>query len=235
MSLFLYFLSIIPLLSSVISLAVSPDFHQDVFFLSGSLSLRPLFSPLTIFFSPRSLTHWHFSLSVSSFHSLSLSTTTGSACLPAPRTHLRAHTFTHSRSFIFHLCQSPWSCLRESNPPSKFIFLFFLILSLTQGLILFSILLLCRACRVSKCNDLCIYIHLRFLLIAHTRTHTQKRNINSVYRAPSFAFTITLSCLCDHLTKLKARTVKNQRQKQDGKKSVLSLSRTVKDALSFKR
>lgn len=172
MSLFLYFLSIISLLSSVISLAVSPDFHQDVFFLSGSLPLRPLFSPLTMFF----FSSLSYSLTfLSQRLLLSLSTTTGSACLPAPRTHLRAHTFTHSRSFIFHLCQSPWSCLRESNPPSKFIFLFFLILSLTQGLILFSILLLCRACRVSKCNDLCIYIHLRFLLIAHARAHTHTK------------------------------------------------------------
>lgn len=153
-----------------------------MFFSFQALYLFVLFFPPSpCFFSPRSLTHWHFSLSVSSFHSLSLSTTTGSACLPAPRTHLRAHTFTHSRSFIFHLCQSPWSCLRESNPPSKFIFLFFLILSLTQGLILFSILLLCRACRVSKCNDPCIYIHLRFLLIAHARAHTHKSATEIVF------------------------------------------------------
>lgn len=30
---------------------------------------------------------------------------------------LSTDTHTPLPSFIFHLCQSPWSCLRESNPP----------------------------------------------------------------------------------------------------------------------
>lgn len=37
----------------------------------------------------------------------------------APFHHTRARHTHATCSFIFHLCQSPWSCLRESNPPSN--------------------------------------------------------------------------------------------------------------------
>lgn len=35
------------------------------------------------------------------------------------QSHTRARHTHATCSFIFHLCQSPWSCLRESNPPSN--------------------------------------------------------------------------------------------------------------------
>lgn len=97
MSLFLYFLSIISLLSSVISLAVSPDFHQDVFFLSGSLPLRPLFSPLTMFFFS-SLSYSLTFLSQRLLLSLSESLYHHWLCLPPRSSHTLtcAHLYTQS-------------------------------------------------------------------------------------------------------------------------------------------
>lgn len=97
MSLFLYFLSIISLLSSVVSLAVSPDFHQDVFFLSGSLPLRLLFSPLTMFFFS-SLSYSLTFLSQRLLLSLSESLYHHWLCLPPRSSHTLtcAHLYTQS-------------------------------------------------------------------------------------------------------------------------------------------
>lgn len=95
-------------------------------FLSGSLTLTPpFFSPSS---QPSSLPRpWtSSSLHLPFFLSLLRSLYHQSLYqLPIPsHTQPHAHTHTHTRahpisSFIFHLCQSPWSCLRESNPPSN--------------------------------------------------------------------------------------------------------------------
>lgn len=97
MSLFHYLLSIISLLSSVISLAVSPGFHQDVFFLSGSLPRRPLFSPLTMFFFS-SLSYSLTFLSQRLLLSLSESLYHHWLCLPPRSSHTLtcAHLYTQS-------------------------------------------------------------------------------------------------------------------------------------------
>lgn len=92
-------------------------------FLAISLPVR-LCSPLSDFLSG-SVTLILFLLSSSSSSSLPLpedrplpppstSRSTG-----APFHHARARNTHATSSFIFHLCQSPWSCLRESNPPSN--------------------------------------------------------------------------------------------------------------------
>lgn len=102
MSLFLYFLSIISLLSSVISLAVSPGFHQDVFFLSSSLPLRPLFSRLTMFFFS-SLSYSLTFLSQRLLLSLSESLYHHRLCLP-PRS---SHTLTCAHLYTQWLIHIP--------------------------------------------------------------------------------------------------------------------------------
>lgn len=96
--------------------SISPAFCQFFF-----QALWPSFpSPLSTFFVS---TLYLFSSLPLSLVFLSLSASlpfTLWVSLPqlAPPSHHPSHTHTPS-SFIFHLCQSPWGCLRESNPPSN--------------------------------------------------------------------------------------------------------------------
>lgn len=115
---FLFLLSTIfffvsPLLSPAINSPLSPAFFL-LYFPHSPSSFFPcvLFSSLSLTFPSHSLSFFllpPLTLLVPQLHRLS-----------------NKPPFNRTPSFIFHLCQSPWSCLRESNPPANSSFLFFL-------------------------------------------------------------------------------------------------------------
>lgn len=126
--LFLYLLSIISFCASP-SYCLLPLAYQSVSSRLCQLSFQALWpssstfsvSALFLFSSLSLSSHWHFSFSCL-FLPLSRSLYHQLPPPPIPLPPRPSHTHTHTlslSSFIFHLCQSPWSCLRESNPPSN--------------------------------------------------------------------------------------------------------------------
>lgn len=181
MSLFLYFLSIISLLSSVISLAVSPDFHQDVFFLSGSLPLRPLFFPPHHVFFLLALLLTDISLSASPPFTLWVSLPP-LALLASPllaHTYVRTplHTVAHSYSTCVSLLGVVWGNQIHLQNSSFYSFLF----SLWLKVLFFSLFFSYAALAVWVNVMICAYIYTWDFCWLHTCAHTHKSATEIVF------------------------------------------------------